>query len=61
MQMQRGKLHLAVNGGHVIKSQTGIISICAAVQLIITQAVVSECERPTVECAAANLKPCLQI
>lgn len=30
---------------HVIKGQTGIISICAAAQLIIMQAVVSECEK----------------
>lgn len=55
-----GKRHVAVNGGHV-KGQAGIISICAPVQLIIMQAVVSGCEKPTVEFAAANLKPCLQI
>lgn len=58
--MQREKLLVAVNGGNVIKGQTGIISVCAAVPLIILQAV-SEREKPAVEFAAANLKPCLQI
>lgn len=38
--MELGEPHVAVNGGHVVKSQPGIIGICSVVHLISMQAVV---------------------